>query len=343
MAEKNSAAETVHPLPFEVADTNAKSPEESLFDLLGSDPDYVEDGTTEETDETESAEDADSSDEEDESDEDEDSEAEESEDDEEDHEDDGEEPDLFEVTLPGGEKEKVTLDELLKGYSRTKDYTRKTQLTAEERRALTVEKERTAQVREQYGQLLEQLDGALKSMTPAEPDWDKLRKENPAEFAAQWADYQRLEADRKAVEAERQRLQEDAAKDYQEKLAQHLADEQQKLVQAVPEFKDRKVAKQELAQIREFAQGLGYTLAELSGISDHRVVLILRDAMRYRSLSEGREKVREKAKHAKVLQPGARVDTVRKGKRSEFKRAKEQLTRSGRVSDAASAIFHMID
>lgn len=42
----------------------------------------------------------------------------------------------FEVTLPGGEKTTVSLSELVAGYSRTADYTRKTQALAAERRNL---------------------------------------------------------------------------------------------------------------------------------------------------------------------------------------------------------------
>lgn len=42
----------------------------------------------------------------------------------------------FEVTLPGGEKATVSLSELVAGYSRTSDYTRKTQALAAERRNL---------------------------------------------------------------------------------------------------------------------------------------------------------------------------------------------------------------
>lgn len=42
----------------------------------------------------------------------------------------------FEVTLPGGQKATVPLSELVAGYSRTQDYTRKTQALAAERRNL---------------------------------------------------------------------------------------------------------------------------------------------------------------------------------------------------------------
>ena len=42
----------------------------------------------------------------------------------------------FEVTLPGGEKAAVPLSELVAGYSRTADYTRKTQALAQERKTV---------------------------------------------------------------------------------------------------------------------------------------------------------------------------------------------------------------
>ena len=77
-----------------------------------------------------------------------------------------EEPaDLFEVTLPGGEKAEVTLDELSKGYSRQSDYTRKTEELAAQRRQLAEEREQALTAveaeRQQYAQRLAQLGQSL--------------------------------------------------------------------------------------------------------------------------------------------------------------------------------------
>ena len=77
-----------------------------------------------------------------------------------------EEPaDLFEVTLPGGEKAEVTLDELSKGYSRQSDYTRKTEELAAQRRQLAEEREQALSAveaeRQQYAARLAQMGQSL--------------------------------------------------------------------------------------------------------------------------------------------------------------------------------------
>ena len=73
--------------------------------------------------------------------------------------------DLYEVTLPGGVKAQVTLNELSRGYSREADYTRKTEHLAQQRRELAAERESVQQAveneRAQYAQSLNQMSEAL--------------------------------------------------------------------------------------------------------------------------------------------------------------------------------------
>ena len=62
------------------------------------------------------------------------------------------------------EEVEVTLDELLQGYSRTKDYTKKTQALAETRKAIEAEKskiEEAKQLRDTYAQRLEVMEQVL--------------------------------------------------------------------------------------------------------------------------------------------------------------------------------------
>lgn len=346
--ETQAGSETVTPLPYEVGGSDERTPEESLFDLLASDPDFGDEtpgGSTEDEDESESEEDLDDEDSDDEPTPEDDEGDEDLEDDEDfDDEDDEEDDDArFEVTLPGGKKEKVTLDELRRGYSRTQDYTRKTQELANERKAIEAAKAEAAAARDEYGILLGQVRKFLETSGPKEPDWDKLRRENPAEYAALREEFRQQKEDLAAVAAEEQRLLAERQQDQEAQYREYLKGEQEKLLEALPKWKDQKVAKQEKAAILAFAKGLGYSEEELGAVADHRVVLILRDAMRYRKLSEKKGTVREKTKRAKVLRSGGRVDAPRKGPKAEAKRARERLARSGREKDAAAVILGMID
>ncbi len=82
-------------------------------------------------------------------------------------------PQVFTVKVDGKEIE-VTLDELQKGYSRTQDYTRKTQQVAEARKAAEAELQAVRAEREQYAQLLGALSEQVKAAAEPQIDWDRL-------------------------------------------------------------------------------------------------------------------------------------------------------------------------
>ena len=84
-----------------------------------------------------------------------------------------------------GEEVDVPLDELLKGYSRTADYTRKTQAIAEARKQAQQESALAREERQRYAQTLAALEGTLKSLQPPEVDWERLYAENPVEWVRQ--------------------------------------------------------------------------------------------------------------------------------------------------------------
>jgi hypothetical protein len=98
---------------------------------------------------------------------------------------DDEQPDTkaeeeFEIDLGRGEKVKVKRDELIKGYLRQSDYTRKTQEVAEGRKRLESEATEVLRERTQYSVLLGALEQQLKLAEKAdEPDWDALYQQNP--------------------------------------------------------------------------------------------------------------------------------------------------------------------
>jgi hypothetical protein len=329
MAETTGSAD-VQLLPWESGAATEATPEQSLFDALASEFEDEEtpEGADEPTDDQ--AEEDDSEDEV------------ESEDEEESEDGDDEEPSI-EVTLPGGEKATVTLEELKKGYSRTQDYTRKTQALAEERKTLDAELGQIREVRELYGHRLQEAETFLRSQLPPEPDWATLRQENPAEFAAQWAEYQQTRQQIAAVQAERQKLEAQRQQDFAKSMESHLAAQRDLLIQKIPEWQDPEVSRKERDELVSFAKELGYDDEEISSVYDHRVLLILRDAYQYRKALKGAEKVKEKTAAAKVVQPGARQAQPSKTARKQTAQARQRLARSGNVTDAAAAIFGMLD
>jgi hypothetical protein len=115
-----------------------------------------------------------------------------------------EQPQTFTVKLDGKEVS-VTLDELQKGYSRTQDYTRKTQQIAEVRKQVEQETQAVRAERQQYAQLLGALQAQLQATEP-QVDLDRLYHEDPIEWVRQKEVMRERQEKAYAIQAEQQRL-----------------------------------------------------------------------------------------------------------------------------------------
>lgn len=259
---------------------------------------------------------------------------------------DEDEAELIPVKIDG-KTERLTLDELKKGYSRTKVFTQKTMEAAEIRKqaeavTTTLQEERTY-----LAALAQQLTEKL-AAAEQEPDWATLRETDPVEWAIQkqvWAD--------KAAERGRLRKLNDEllarnAANQEASQAKLLEDERGKLFDKVPAWKkDGAAAAKELAAIGRFmVDELGFTEAEAGQVYDHRAVLALRDAMRFRSLI-ARQAAREAkggaplastaAKGPKALVPGRSRE--RPGRAQVRTEAINRLKQTGLESDAVRAFM----
>ena len=241
---------------------------------------------------------------------------------------------VYTVKVDGKEVE-VTLDELQKGYSRTQDYTRKTQQIAETRKAVEAEAGAIRAEREQYAQLLGALKQQLES-TEAPIDMDRLYNEDPIEWVRQ-SEVMRQKQDKlAAIQSEQQRLSQLTAQQRAQEMNAHLATQQEALIQAVPEWKDSKKAQAEKALLVEFGKKIGFSDDELKNVYDHRAVVALRKAALYDQMMSKRGQIKPVINNGpRPAKPSAagRVSTT-----TESTRAKQRLAKSGRVDDAASAI-----
>lgn len=234
-----------------------------------------------------------------------------------------------------GQEIEVTEDEAVKGYSRTEDYTRKTQELAEKRKAFEAESEAVRGERQRYATQLAQLEKVLKDATPAEPDWDTLRDGDPAVFAATYAAWKQHQDRIEAISAERTKAEQKVQADRVAKMQDALKAESTKLLEAIPAWKDDAVAKAEKVKVAEYARAQGYTDDELSAVTDHRVIKILRDAMLFRAAQQKKPAIESKIEKARVMAPGS---TASPREVSDLTKAKQALAKSHSLKDAGSAI-----
>lgn len=92
-----------------------------------------------------------------------------------------EQPQMFTVNVNGIEQQ-VTQEELINGYSRQQDYTRKTQELSQQRKTIEEQAKEVAQRDAIYSQLLPKMEAQLKGEMANEPDWDTLYKDDPVGY-----------------------------------------------------------------------------------------------------------------------------------------------------------------
>jgi len=256
-----------------------------------------------------------------------------------------EQPRTYRVKVNGEEIE-VTEDELLNGYSRQQDYTRKSQELAERRKAIEALEQEIEAERYQYAELLPRMRQQLEQQLQAEPDWDKLYEQNPIEatkLERQWRQAkQQREAQIKAVEEEQARLSQIQQRKLQAEMQKHMEAEAARLTQVIPEWKDTGKAQKEAAEIREFLLTEGFSEQDVNSIQHAGLVKLARNAMLY---ERGKQRITE-AKEGRKSESPKQMRTGSKGtqprKRSDVEKAQNRLRQSGRVADAANVIKSLL-
>lgn len=240
----------------------------------------------------------------------------------------------FVVKVDGKELE-VDKEELIRGYQREADYTRKTQKLAEERRLVESEFQQVRAEREQYAQVLGQLKQKVQEFEPAEPDWNALEAQDPVEYARQWTHFQRRQQQLQAIQQEEARVNALRQVEQQKHLQELLIAERDKLIEKIPDWKNPEKAKAERDGVLEYGKQLGFSDAELDQVTDSRAVIALYKAWKYDQLMSKKPELQSKIKKApKLLSPGSAGSVSSKA--SDKARAQNRLAQTGSVKDAAA-------
>ena len=248
------------------------------------------------------------------------------------------EPRTYTVKIDGKDTE-VTEDELLSGYSRQADYTRKSQVLAEQRKKMDEELAATQQERQQYQSQLEQFnlqaDSKLEEFKSV--DWIKLKEEDPMEYALKRDQYRELQENKRLVAEEQQNLAQKQQEEMRTKWNEELAKQKEIMAQRLPEWNDPEKGPKLKQNIKSFALKKGFTEQEVDSLIDARSVDVLHKAMMYETLLEAKISQKKTKVVPKVQKPGA-PSTKSEVNSEKVKQTRARLKRSGRVDDAALAI-----
>ena len=248
------------------------------------------------------------------------------------------EPDSTFTVKVAGQELKVTLDELKKGYSRDADYRRKTEELSFEKKQFQSEAE---QQRQDYSKRITELNQIL-AFTQQQlnseinnVDLNKLYEEDPVE-ATKVERQIRLKKE-KMMEAANKLQQEQ-----QRQLSSYVQEQQRILAEKMPEFNDAQKASATKNNLRNFLNSYGFKDAEIGQIYDHRIVMLVNDALKYRNVKNVKPvSAAQASKPGKFLSSGVKKDS----NDMNFQRRKEKLGRlkkTGNVKDAASIFYDII-
>ena len=243
----------------------------------------------------------------------------------------------YKVKVAGQELE-VTLDELRNGYSRDADYRQKTEELSHQRKQFQSESEKQ---RQDYSQKLNELNQRLSNAQQdlnAEinsADLDKLYEEDPTEAA-------RVERKlKKKQDALNQSIQQTQTEQRQQ-FETFLQDQQRKLVSKMPEFSDPVKASSLKANMKSTLNNYGFNDQEVAQVYDHRIVMLVNDAMKYRSMQNSKPNIAKKiTKPSKPFSSGvkqSKSEANLKLRRDKFSR----LKKSGSMKAAQDVFLDMI-
>lgn len=261
-------------------------------------------------------------------------------------------PDLYTVKVNGEEFE-VTEEELLNGYSRQQDYTKKTQELSEYRKKLDEagryyqqEIEATQQARQEYiNTLSSAVELNLSGLQEYENiDWERLKAEDKEEYLTKRDEYRESQDNIQKLQQKFQYEQQKQAEVQQQQFNQWAQSEYQKLATILPAWGEPEKQKVLAKGLREFALSKGFNDEELSQLFDHRSILIMMQAKAWEDDKKKANNVKTKKvkKNVKVVKSGKGIEKKASNKAVRQNKMK-RLRESGHVNDAVGLFEDFVE
>ncbi|TWI32735.1 hypothetical protein [Paracoccus sulfuroxidans] len=237
------------------------------------------------------------------------------------------EPSRFKVKVDGEERE-VTLDELTRSYSGQAYIQKGMQDVAAAKKEVEAAYSEILEGRAAIAALYQQLSSGQMVAAPTPPN-PETAKTDPMRYMQQRAEFeQKMGAYQQQQRQIQQAMSQQAeAQEYQQRV--YMAEQARELAQRIPELADAEKAGEIRGKLVAAGQHYGFTADEVGGVMDHRALLVLHDAMKYRALQAAKPAVADKAKAARpVVKPGAKQAETGKNAEAEKIRARMKKTRS---------------
>ena len=139
-------------------------------------------------------------------------------------------------------------------------------------------------------------------------DWNKLRAEDPAQWAVLNTEFNNRAAQIDAHLAQVQAKEAEAAEIARKAQLDLIPKERERMLDAHPEWRDEKAFSAARSAMSTYAKSRGFTEAEIGSIFDHRYMSVLHDAAQYAALQAQSPAKLKQVRAAPVsASPGARM------------------------------------
>ena len=235
----------------------------------------------------------------------------------------------FEIEVNGARELVRGKDQIRELLQKGRDYSQKTEAVARARDSIIAQAQQQAMAAQFQGQAWEDitairaLDSRLDEYNKV--DWATAFDTDPFNALKLKEQRDQLREQRNAKVAEFQAKRQQFEAGQAQAAQQRLAAEQAALLNKLPEWRNTEQATKEQREIANtLAQSYGFNEAEIAGLVDHRMVMVARDAMKYRMLQANKTaKVQQVRTAPPVIKPGAQQDKGKVEARSDLKQFRE--------------------
>lgn len=247
-------------------------------------------------------------------------------------------------TKVDGVESDVPLGEVIKNYQINKSLTERSEQLAHNRKALEEAAQQFVQRRDaelaQWQAWNHVLETRLKDQVAA-VDWQQLREDDPAEYAAKRQEFTEriaeMEGMKRQFSEQQQQAMYQAALQRQEQFKQVVQENVKQLPSLIPEFTDQEKMKIEMKELQGYL-GKYFVPEEVNSVYDARHIAIARKAMLYdKMMDKGAPKLEQIKEKPKFIRPAARntqASVENKQSQSMYKKA----LKSQRVDDWVNVI-----
>jgi hypothetical protein len=188
---------------------------------------------------------------------------------------------------------------------RDRAFTQKSQEIAEHRKALESTFQTVDHERQTYASNLRQLLAVAlpEAERFSQIDWTRLAQEQPADYVRMTAERDALRGRLGTIQQELQQVEAQSQQAHAYQFAQIRQAEQIRLVEAIPEYGDPEKGPQKIASVRNWLSKKGFSDQEIGSVVDHRVLLVVEEAMQADRMKQVRQQAQQKRSNGGVVQP----------------------------------------